>query len=207
MSSRVANHLSRIGSLILGMRSKSQVKFQLWRTAILMSQAMRPRNNPFQNSSTSSGSPQLGSSKSPDVIINKSKYCPFRRGISNTSKKTEVKYRSRKAGSSIITDVTIARCWQWCLKPNAFQHKSNSGRLRSTEAIKHQCAERHACSNPAVIVVEIKREDEISSAHPTQLGKGAGSIDCCEEFIDEMNALEGQDVQMRGNIGRLFDRS
>ncbi|GFU80568.1 hypothetical protein TNCV_534421 [Trichonephila clavipes] len=35
MSSRVANRLPRIGSLILGMRSKSQGEFLPWRTAIL----------------------------------------------------------------------------------------------------------------------------------------------------------------------------
>ncbi|GFS79466.1 hypothetical protein TNCV_2369971 [Trichonephila clavipes] len=33
----------------------------------------------------------------------------------------------------------------------------------------------------------------------TQLCKGAGSSGCCEELIDDMNTLEGQDAQMRAS--------
>ncbi|GFV95235.1 hypothetical protein TNCV_1293531 [Trichonephila clavipes] len=39
-----------------------------------------------------------------------------------------------------------------------------------------------------------------------QLRKDDGSNGYCEELIDEMKTFEGQEAQMRDNIGRLFNK-
>ncbi|GFT01015.1 hypothetical protein TNCV_4054171 [Trichonephila clavipes] len=49
-------------------------------------------------------------------------------------------------------------------------------------------------SYPAV-GCHMQRTDTASCA------KGTGSNGCCEELLDEMNALEGQNAQMQGKIG------